>query len=616
MFKRGSVLILLLVSVCLAKTEPRSRPVKLDSSGERWAAKTLKKMTLEEKVGQLFMPWARVSFMNVASPEYAQLRDTIAKYHVGGFGVTVAVDGPILLRNQPYEAAMLTNQLQHDSKFPLIFAADFERGLYMRLNGVTGFPHAMAFGATGNKDYAFASGKITAEEARAVGIHWNWFPDADVNSNPRNPIINTRAFGEDPHAVSELVTAYIAGARGSGMLTTVKHFPGHGDTASDSHLALARTDATRERLFTVELVPFRDAIAAGVDAVMVSHVIVPALEPDLRKPAVISQNIITGQLRHRMGFEGLIVTDAMDMQGVMRIYNPAQGNPSGRAAVDAIKAGADMILIPADLDGAYNGVLNAVRSKEIPESQIDESVLRLLRAKASVGLNKERFVDPEALSRIIARPESLALAQQIADDSVTLVRDGGLLPLKINGTNQKALPYQSVQAGNRLLAVVFTDDIRGETGRIFEKQLRFRVPDANIMFVDPQIAPGMAPLLLKAMRKADTIIAAVSVIPSGGRVVRGVLDGSIDLAADQSSLLHTILSEAGTKTMFLTLGNPYVVGDFPETQNYMTVYSNAPVSETAAVKALFGEIPIHGRLPVTIPNIATRGSGIDRPVAR
>jgi len=613
MLRWATVFTLLITSVCMAKDAPRPRPVSLDSAGERWAQKTLKKMSLEEKVGQLFMPWARVAFYNVNGPEYAQLRDTMAKYHVGGFGVTVATDGPLLLRNQPYEAAMLTNQLQRDSKYPLMFAADFERGVYMRLNGTTGFPHAMAFAATGKRDYAFAAGKIVAEEARAIGVHWNWFPDADVNSNPNNPIINTRAYGEDPVQVSDFVTAYIAGARGAGMLTTVKHFPGHGDTATDTHLSLARTDATRERLESVELVPFRTGIAAGVDAVMVSHVIVPALEPDPNKPATLSANISRKLVRESMGFRGLVVTDALDMQGVMRMYDPAQGSQSARAAVDALKAGADMILIPADLDAAYKGVLNAVRSKEIPERQIDESVLRLLRAKASVGLHKERLVEPEAVAVAIARPENVALSQQIADDSVTLVRESGMLPLKSSGTVPRVAAYQTIQTRNRVLAVVFTDDMRGETGRVFERQLRLRVPDVNVIFVDPKIAPGMAPVVLRAMREADATVAAVSVIPSSGRVVNRVLEGSINLAGEQTALLRTLLAEAGQKTIVVTLGNPYVISEFPECRNYMTVYSNAPVSETAAVKALFGEIAIRGRLPVSIPGIANRGSGIDRP---
>jgi beta-N-acetylhexosaminidase len=254
-------------------------PLHLDKDGEKWVQKTLKKMSLEQKVGQMFMVWSRAQFYNVNSPDYLKMSDELKKYHLGGFGLTVATDGPFLLKNEPYEAAMMTNRLQHEAEFPLLFAADFERGLSMRLNGVTAFPHAMAFGATNNPQYANDFGRITAEESRAIGVDWNFFPDADVNSNPANPIINTRSFGEDPTEVGQMVSSYILGARASGMMTTAKHFPGHGDTNTDSHLALARVNGDLDRLNQVELVPFRAAINAGVDSIMIGHLITPALDP-------------------------------------------------------------------------------------------------------------------------------------------------------------------------------------------------------------------------------------------------------------------------------------------------------------------------------------------------
>src|ERR1700751_399109 len=288
-------------------------PVHLDREGEKWAEKTLRKLTLEEKIGQLFMIWVRAEFLNVNSPEYLQLRDSMQKYHVGSFAMTVRFEPPFLYRNQPYEAAELLNRLQQDSKLPLLVAADFERGLSMRLYGGAVFPHAMAFGAAGKTGYAEAFGRITAEEARAIGVHWNFFPDADVNSNPANPIINTRSFGEDPQQVSDLVAAYIQGARDHGMLTTAKHFPGHGDTATDSHLDVAEVTGNRDRLQSVELPPFRKAIAAGVDAVMVAHVTVPALEPDPNRVATTSPAVVTDLLKNQLGFQGMIVTDALDM---------------------------------------------------------------------------------------------------------------------------------------------------------------------------------------------------------------------------------------------------------------------------------------------------------------
>src|SRR5215813_9683329 len=255
------------------------RPVHFDHDGDRWAQKTLKKLSLEEKIGQMFMIRVLGQFMDLESPDYLRLRDQIEQFHLGSVLLTVPSEGPFLYKTGPYEAAMLINQLQRDAKVPLIVGADFERGLSMRLAGVTTFPHAMAFGAAGKPEFAEQFGKIVAEESRAIGVDWNFFPVADVNSNPDNPIINTRAFGEDPQQVGDFVAAYIRGAHSAGMLVTAKHFPGHGDTATDSHLGLAEADGNRKRLDAVELPPFRRAIEAGVDAIMVAHLTVPALDP-------------------------------------------------------------------------------------------------------------------------------------------------------------------------------------------------------------------------------------------------------------------------------------------------------------------------------------------------
>jgi beta-N-acetylhexosaminidase len=370
-----------------------ARSIHLDRRGEHWAQKTLHRMSLEEKVGQMIMVWAKVQFFNTDSTEYMQLREEMAKYHVGGFGVSVPSEGGLLFKSEPLEAAALTNRLQRDSKYPLIFAADFERGLAMRLNGATAFPAAMAFGASGDVDLAKEFGEISAREARAIGIHWNWFPVADVNSNPANPIIDTRSFGEDPALVSKMVDAFIEGAHRGGMLTTVKHFPGHGDTDTDSHLSLARVNGNLDRLNAVELAPFRSAIAAGVDSVMVGHLLVPAIEPDPNLPASISPKVVTGLLKQELGFHGLVVTDALDMAGLTKVFTGSEHDIAGAEAVAAVRAGNDMVIIPGDLDGAANGLLNAVRQKEISEQRLDESVLKILRLKASLGLNRNRVVD-------------------------------------------------------------------------------------------------------------------------------------------------------------------------------------------------------------------------------
>jgi beta-N-acetylhexosaminidase len=582
--------------------------IHLTRKGSEWAEKTLHKLSVEEKIGQLFMIWCRASFLNVESPEYLQLRDAMEKYHVGSFAMTVHVDGPFLLRSEPYEAAELLNRLQHDSKLPLLFAADFERGVSTRLQGTSNFPHAMAFGADGKIEDAEEFGRITAQEARAVGIHWNFFPDADVNSNPANPIINTRSFGEDPKQVGDLVSAYIKGAHEGGMLTTVKHFPGHGDTATDSHLGVASVNVDRAHLESIELPPFRQAIAAGVDSVMVAHVTVPALDPDPNHVATISTAVVSDLLEKQLGFKGLIVTDALDMAGLTHLF----ANDIGRAAVEAFKAGNDLLLIPADLGASYEAMLKAVQSGEIPRRRLDQSVLKILKIKASLGLNEGRMVDLNTIANSVGKPENIAFGQQVADAAITLVRDNGqVLPLKSKGTVKGGLPYTSVEeTHNQVVAVLFSDDVRTESGRAFGREFRARIPDAQVIYVDPRVAAGMSEEVLKAVDEAQKVVAAVYVIPTAGKV-----GNSVAMADATGTLLQQLLDHAAGKTAIVAMGNPYLASDFPKIENYMCTFSNATVSEVAAVKALFGEIPIRGHLPVTIPNVAQRGAGIERPAA-
>jgi len=613
---RSLVVVLLLLAASgsgLAKEKyQHAGPIHLDRDGGKWAEKTLRKLSLEEKVGQIFMIWVRADFLNANSSTYLQLLDSMHKYHIGAFAMTVRWEPPFLYRSEPYEAAELLNRLQEQSSLPLLVAADFERGVTMRLHGATTFPHAMSFGAAGKVDYAEAFGRITAQESRALGIQWNFFPDADVNSNPANPIINTRSFGEDPQQVGDLVAAYIRGARANGMMTTAKHFPGHGDTATDSHLSVAQVTGDRARLDSVELAPFRKAIEAGVDSVMVAHVTVPALEPDVNRVATTSPVIVKDLLKRQLGFQGIVVTDALDMAGLTRLYSAN----TGRAAVDAFKAGSDLLLIPADLDASYKAVLEAARSGEIPSAQLDASVLKLLKAKASMGLHKARLVDVNALPDMVGRPENLAIGQQISDDAVTLVRDNGkLLPLKQSGTVQTGLPYQQVEeARNGTVVVVLSEDVRTDVGRVLERAIKVRVPDANVIYVDPRIAAAMSADILKAVDQAQAVIAAVYVVPTAGKAMQGAngLTNSVALNDASGTLLQAILDHAAEKTAVLAMGNPYVAQDFPAIQNYLCTFSNASVSETSAVKALFGEMAIHGHLPVSIPNIAQRGAGIER----
>ncbi len=611
MLQRLVIIFLLLTCACAGDEKlQRPGPVRLTRDGDKWAHKTLRKMSLEQKIGQMFMIRAQTEFFNLASPHYLQLRDEIRRYHIGGVLLTVATEDGAVLRNQPYEAAMFTNQLQRDSELPLIFAADFERGLAMRFNGTTGFPAAMAFAAAGNPQYSAEMARVVAQEARAIGVEWNFFPVADVNSAPANPIINTRAFGEDPQQVIPYVRAYLEAARENGMLTTAKHFPGHGDVETDSHLGIARVSADREHLERVELPPFRAAIQGGVDAVMVAHVTVPALDPDPNRVATVSRAVIEGTLKKELGFQGLIVTDAMDMNAITRLFSPA------RAAVEAVKAGNDMLVVPADLNASYKGLLQAVASGEIPEARIDASVLRILRAKAAVGLNKARLVDINALAAVIARPADLALAQRVADEAVALVRSNGhLLPLRGSGTPATPAAYQIPGLPNgRVLAVVISDDVRNDAGRVLERELRVRIPSVNMFYIDARIASGMSEEVLQAADRAQMVVVAAIASPSAGKMLRvhGVLTGSVALDDASAALVHRLLERAAPKTVLVALGNPYLAADFPEIQNYLCTFSNAPVSELSAVRALFAEIPIRGRLPVTIPGIASRGSGVDR----
>jgi beta-N-acetylhexosaminidase len=580
--------------------------IHLTPAGEKWAEKTLHKLTLEEKVGQVFMVWCRASFLNVENPEYLQWREEMQKYHVGSFAMTVHVDGPFLLRSEPYEAAELLNRLQTESKLPLLFAADFERGVSMRLMGTTVFPHAMAFGGDGKTEDAETFGNITALEARAIGIHWNFFPDADVNSNPANPIINTRSFGEDPKQVGDLVAAYIKGAHEGGMLTTVKHFPGHGDTATDSHLGVASVNVDRAHLDSIELPPFRQAIAAGVDSVMVAHVTVPALDPDPNHVATISPAIVSDLLEKQLGFKGIIVTDALDMAGLTHLF----ANNIGRAAVEAFKAGNDLLLIPADFPASYNAMLKAVQSGEISRERLDHSVLKILKAKASLGLQDARTVDVKAIANLVGKPGNLAFGQQVADAAITLVRDNGkVLPLKSKGTAKAGLPYTTQEeTGSQVVAVLFSDDVRTDSGRAFGREFRARIPDARVIYVDPRIAAGMSDEVLKAVDEAKTVVAAVYVVPTAGKV-----GNTVAMADATGTLLQQLLDRAAEKTAIVAMGNPYLAADFPKIENYMCTFSNATVSEVSAIKALFGEIAIRGHLPVSIPNVAQRGAGLDRP---
>jgi len=589
-------------------------PVKLTSEGRRWARQTLKRLSLEEKVGQMLSLRYFTDFQNVDGDAYKQFRDHMRNYHIGSVVLTVHVDGPLLLKNPPLEVASMANQLQRDSTLPLLIAADFESGLASRVSGVPAFPDAMAFGATANPDYAERLGAITAAEARAVGVHWDFSPVADVNSNPDNPIINTRSFGEDPQKVGEFVAAFVRGAKSHGMLTTAKHFPGHGDTGTDSHLGVAKVEGDAQRLNSVELLPFTKAIDAGVDAVMVAHLSVPALDPDPNTVATVSPKIVGDVLQKRLGFKNIVVTDAMEMRGLTSLYPPEQGNPSARAAVDAVKAGNDVILWPTDLDGAFHGIVNAVKRGEIPESRIDQSVEKILEMKAAVGLDRAKLVDLEQVAHRVSRQADLEFAQQVADDAITLVRDNGkVLPLPSLARRPAADGAAQTQQlpSTRLVAIILTDSIRSDSGRVFETELKVRQPGATVFYADSKLAELLKEEILTAVKQAEKVVVAAYVTPVAAKqvMVSGKLVNSVGLDPASLDLVTQILDTAGAKTGLLAMGNPYVAQGLA-VETYICAYSRSSTSEVSAVKLLFGELQPRGTLPVTLPGIASKGTHV------
>src|SRR5882724_5136716 len=444
----------------------RNTAKKLSPAASAWVESTLRKMTVDEKIGQLLFATYHGSFTAVDSAAYQQILHDVNDLHVGGF-INVTHGSPLgIVKSQAYPTAVLNNQLQSKSKLPLLIGADFERGTAMRLDEGTSFPTAMAVAAGGETHDAYTMGKITALEARAAGVHWIYAPDADVNNNPSNPIINTRSFGEDPARVSEFVTQFVNGVEENGGLATAKHFPGHGDTASDSHIDLPVIHADKQRLEDLELVPFRAAIAAGVGSVMTAHLSIPALEPAPNTPATLSSNILTGLLRHELSYQGLIITDAMDMGGITVRYAP------GEAAVRAVLAGADALLMPPVPDAAFEALQEAVKSKRISRERLDESVRRILEAKARLGLNKIRLVDVNGLNAKFGSVAWQDEAQKISDRGITLLRD-----------TPKRLPLDLAKP-SRALLLAFYADPEPYPGEDLEKQLKTRFDSVTTLRAD------------------------------------------------------------------------------------------------------------------------------------
>ncbi|HWE52915.1 MAG TPA: glycoside hydrolase family 3 N-terminal domain-containing protein [Bryobacteraceae bacterium] len=544
----------------------------------------MQSLTLREKVAQLIVIGFSGQPMHTRSREYRKFVRLVAEEHVGGLILVNVSNGRTVAKADPLEAASFINRMQRLARVPLLVSGDFERGASMRVDATTIFPHAMAFTASRDPEEARQEGVITAKEARALGVQWLFFPDADVNNNPDNPIINIRSYGENPDDVSSFVTAFIEGAHsvpGSPVLTTAKHFPGHGDTATDTHLNLATITGDKPRLEQVEWAPFRAAIKAGTDSVMTAHIAVPALD-DLGIPATLSPKILTGILRDELGFKGIVVTDALEMGGI------AQGFQVGDASVRSLLAGADVLLMPSDPVAAINAVEAAVKSGRITRKRLDESVMRILVAKAHMGLAAKKLVDLEAIHSVVNAPESEAIADTIADRSVTLVRNqNDFVPLKADGNTAYLL---------------LTEGRASVEGQAFIAELRKHNAAAQAITLDPTMSDfDLQAAVQQASGASRYVVAAFASVAA--------YRGSVVLGGGFPQLIQDLIATKKPVAL-LALGNPYLLRNFPDVAAYLTTYSTVPPSETAAVKALFGQIAIGGKLPVTIPGLAQYGDGI------
>jgi beta-N-acetylhexosaminidase len=563
-----------------AKAPAQSKPIAV--TPDATALTLFDSMSFRDRVAQLVMGVAYGDVYSTQSDDYKKYRHWISDLHIGGLIVINEVEFGSARNANPYAMAVFLNQMQRLSTVPLIVGADFERAASMRVTGGTQFVHNMAFGATGDPSNSEYEGLITAREARALGVHWVFAPVGDVNNNPKNPVINIRAYGEDPEVVSKHVAAFIEGAHedpGARVLVTAKHFPGHGDVDVDSHYGLPRLTISRDRMETTEFKPFRVAIAAGVDSIMTAHMAVPALDPS-SVPATVSPKILTDLLRKELQFNKLIVTDAMNMQGLTDMFNP------GEASVRSILAGADVLLMPPDPERSINAVMAAVDQGRIPRERINESALRVLTAKVGVGLMNKKLVDLDAIADVLASPDAAARSQQIADRAVTLLRnERNIVPISASSTS----------------CLVLINSLRTSLqGQRMVREFRRHASKGRVYTVDTSMS-------LRALEDS------VEEIPQ--LCTSAVVASFAAITADMTNvnLMLDKLTSGSVPVILASFNDPYMGGNFPRAAAYMTPFSSAPPAEVAAVKALFGEIEISGRTPVTIPNVAELGSGITVP---
>jgi beta-N-acetylhexosaminidase len=599
----SSCLVLLALVTVLVAVGPAKPP--LDKAAEKWVQDTLKRMTLDEKVGQLLLPSIDAVITSTDSDVFEKKLHLVRDLKVGAihvFGGSEALPAELLnpnygtsgsasRRGDPLAAATLLNRLQQASAIPLLTTGDFEGGVGYILDGATRLPREMAIAATRDPQLAFKAGEIAGAEARAVGVTVDYYPIFDVNNNPRNPIINIRSFGEDVGLVSEMGIAYMRGVQAGGALATAKHFPGHGDTDVDTHLGLATITHPRERLDRVELAPFRAAVDAGIDAVMSAHIIVPALDPESGIPATLSRPILTGLLRGEMKFDGLIFTDSMLMYAITKNF----GNE--RAAVMAVKAGADFVVQPPDEDAAFKAIKAAVESGEISREQVDRSVERILRAKARLGLHRSRLVDVNALETRIGGRAHEAVNAEICERALTLLKDDrNQVPLAV-GKDARIL-YLSVldyPSGWR----------EGAPSRAFIPALKKRWPNVTAIEISDKTTPNEFDLVRALARRSDAVVASVFV-----RIAS--FSGRMDLSPQAASLLESMANDPQRPFVTVIFGNPYTAMALPRLPAEILTYEYTDAMESAAVRALAGETAIGGKLPISLPGMYQFGHGLTR----
>ena len=572
---------------------------RFEPSKKSWesADKLLKKMSVDERVGQLLHVGVNARFANQDNSFFKELRRQVVDNKIGGI---------IFFVGGVYDSVHLANRMQDAAKIPLMISLDAETGVGMRLEDTVVFPWAMAVTATGDPRLARRMGETTGREARATGFRHVFAPVLDVNNAPDNPVINVRSFGEDPEDVAKYGVAFIEGLQSQDVLATAKHFPGHGDTNVDSHRGLPVIEHTREQLEKTELVPFRQAVEAGVASVMIGHIGLPKLDAEqitpLRQfktyyteegaeivresaviPASMSEKIQTGILKNDLGFKGLVVSDALDMSG-LTIYMTQE-----EAGVRALLAGTDVLLKPADADAMISGIKSALASGRLPEARLNDAVRKMLAWKYEFGLFKEKITPLERIDTAVAGSETAALADEIGTRSVTLVRNEGLLPLG-RGSKIAVLGISNGFEGSSLMAP-------------FGGTMRQAGLQVSPVFLQENSTPEQVAAARKAVGEADIVVAALY-----GRVRTGAKN-SVGLPENGTTILREAMA-SGKKVIGVSFGNPYVLSSFPELKTYIVSYGDMPSLQRATARALTGEIDFQGHLPISLPGLYPRGTGL------